>query len=368
MLIDKTWGLFPPDKQPRRFIKWLAASEIFEKIMFVTIMVSVFVLALYSVPEHAPPRDGSEEGEMSQITSCDPAFPADLCGPHLELLWFIQRVCMFIFVAEFFILTIANGLFAYLSSFMNCLDFFVTSLSVIAACGVSGVLPFMILRMTRIIRPLKKLSQSSPAIMSILTALENSSRGLFAVITFGFFVWTTIAVVGMQLYQGKVKLLYRSNISERNVAKGLRTGQDQPLRPRPGKLALQAVQVWYFDGPNNTYSDGLPYIGWPSGRTIWGPNATNSRGCKVKYPIKHPQYNRLGEIVESVESFKIEKAFYNFDNFWQAIGSAFAMFTFDDWHKLVLQCVNAKTVGSFPQSRGPSLRDDAAVLLRVCGL
>ena len=51
--------------------------------------------------------------------------------------------------------------------------------------------------------------------------------------------------------------------------------------------------------------------------------------------------------MESVESFKIEKAFYNFDNFWQAIGSAFAMFTFDDWHKLVLQCVNAKTVGPF---------------------
>ena len=41
--------------------------------------------------------------------------------------------------------------------------------------------------MTRIIRPLKKFVQSSPAIMSILTALENSSRGLFAVITFGFF-------------------------------------------------------------------------------------------------------------------------------------------------------------------------------------
>ena len=109
---------------------------------------------------------------MSEITSCDPAFPSEMCGPHLELLWFIQRVCMFIFVAEFFILTIANGLFAYLSSFMNCLDFFVTSLSVIAACGVSGVLPFMILRMTRIIRPLKKLFKS-PAIMSILTALEN---------------------------------------------------------------------------------------------------------------------------------------------------------------------------------------------------
>ena len=182
---------------------------------------------------------------MSQITSCDPAFPAEMCGPHLELLWFIQSVCMFIFVAEFFILTIANGLFAYLSSFMNCLDFFVTSLSVIAACGVSGVLPIMILRMTRIIRPLKKFVQSSPAIMSILTALENSSRGgLFAVITFGFFVWTTIAVVGMQLYQGKLKLLYRSNVPERNVAEGLRAGQDQPLRPFFGKLALQAVQVW----------------------------------------------------------------------------------------------------------------------------
>ena len=129
MLIDKTWGLFPPDKQPRRFIKWLAASEIFEKIMFVTIMVSVFVLALYyqyrNTHLHATDQ---RRGEMSEITSCDPAFPADLCGPHLELLWFIQRVCMFIFVAEFVIITVANGLFAYLSSFMNCLDFFVTSL------------------------------------------------------------------------------------------------------------------------------------------------------------------------------------------------------------------------------------------------
>ena len=34
---------------------------------------------------------------------------------------------MLVFVAEFVIITVANGLFEYLSSFMNCLDFFVTS-------------------------------------------------------------------------------------------------------------------------------------------------------------------------------------------------------------------------------------------------
>ena len=74
MLIDKTWGLFPPDKQPRRFIKWLAASEIFEKIMFVTIMVSVFVLALYyqyrNTHLHATETDRQD---MSKIVGCNAA-------------------------------------------------------------------------------------------------------------------------------------------------------------------------------------------------------------------------------------------------------------------------------------------------------
>ena len=160
MLVDKTWGLFPPEKQPRRFIKWLAASEIFEKIMFVTIMVSVFVLALYYQYRNTHIHSTDEDRrDLSKIVGCNAALgDTEMCGPHLELLFVIQRVCMFIFVGEFVILTVANGLFEYLSSFMNCLDFFVTSMSVIAACGVSGVLPLMILRMTRIIRPLKSSS------------------------------------------------------------------------------------------------------------------------------------------------------------------------------------------------------------------
>ena len=43
------------------------------------------------------------------------------------------------------------------------------------------------------------------------------------------------------------------------------------------------------------------------------------------------------------------------------------MFTFDDWHKLVLQCVNAKTVGPFRNHEAQASGHDAAVLLRVCG-
>ena len=66
--------------------------------MFVTIMVSVFVLHAISTGTRTSCPMGIKVEEMSQITSCDPAFPADLYArPHLELLWFIQRVCMFIF-------------------------------------------------------------------------------------------------------------------------------------------------------------------------------------------------------------------------------------------------------------------------------
>lgn len=348
MLNEKTYMLFPPDQQPRRFISWLSTSQLFENVMFLTIMVSVFVLALYYQYRNTHMHSSDpDRNVMEFIVGCSgftgqPSF----CGPHLELLYYIQRVCMWVFVSEFLILTIAHGLFEYLSSWMNCLDAVVTSLSVLSGVfGVSAVLPFMIFRMTRIIRPLKKFVQSSPAIMSILTALENSSRGLFAVITFGFFVWTTIAVVGMQLYQGKLNYCTAAA-----YPKGMLLKVFGPDKINHMGNALDSWPYKQLDYPvvaNSTYDDGLPYHGWPLGRTIWGDNATNSLGCKVKYPVTHPRYNRFGEVVNTMDSFKIEKAFYNFDNFWQAIGSAFAMFTFDDWHRLVLQCVNAKTVGQF---------------------
>ena len=43
------------------------------------------------------------------------------------------------------------------------------------------------------------------------------------------------------------------------------------------------------------------------------------------------------------------------------------MFTLDDWHKLVLQRVNAKTVGPFPRTTQAQARDDAAVLFVFAG-
>ena len=347
---ERSYMIFNPEKQPRKFIKWLAYSEIFTNLVFATIMVSVYVLALFYQYRntHLDARD-KDKSNIATLVSL----------PENWLLALINTCCRVVFVAEFLVMTIAEGFLSFMSDPMNVLDTTITAISLISLV-VPSLSPFAIFRMIRIIRPLKKLARSSPAVMSILSALENSSKGLTAVGLLGLFVWSTIAIVGLQLYSGHLHYCSASRYPEGMLLKPFSPDRDRHFGKSYRHWPYPQFQYYdsayaYPDEPegdddavwaNFTHS----YKGWPPERVIYprsSPLANNSWGCSVQRDQVFPQYNRFGDVVSYAGWFGIKNAEYNFDNIFEAIRSAFLMFTFDDWHKLILQTINAKTVGPF---------------------
>ncbi|KAH8098491.1 hypothetical protein JL720_1436 [Aureococcus anophagefferens] len=347
---ERSYMIFNPEKQPRKFIKWLAYSEIFTNLVFATIMVSVYVLALFYQYRntHLDARD-KDKSNIATLVSL----------PENWLLALINTCCRVVFVAEFLVMTIAEGFLSFMSDPMSVLDTTITAISLISLV-VPSLSPFAIFRMIRIIRPLKKLARSSPAVMSILSALENSSKGLTAVGLLGAFVWSTIAIVGLQLYSGHLHYCSASRYPEGMLLKPFSPDRDRHVGKSYRHWPYPQFQYYdsayaYPDEPegdddavwaNFTHS----YKGWPPERVIYprsSPLANNSWGCSVQRDQVFPQYNRFGDVVSYAGWFGIKNAEYNFDNIFEAIRSAFLMFTFDDWHKLILQTINAKTVGPF---------------------
>ena len=86
----------------------------------------------------------------------------------------------------------------------------------------------------------------------------------------------------MQLYQGKLNYCTAATYPKGMLLKAFEPDKINHFGHALENWPYKQFNYGDYDGPNGTYSDGLPYHGWPSGRTIWGPNATNSMGCKVK--------------------------------------------------------------------------------------
>ena len=182
---------------------------------------------------------------------------------------------------------------AFMSEPMNVLDTSITSISVIAL-GVPTLSAFSIFRMIRIIRPLKKLARSSPAVMSILSALENSSKGLMAVGMLGLFVWGTIAIVGLQLYSGHLHYCTAALYPEGMLLKKFYPDKDNYFGWRNRQWPYP--QLYYYDAayadshaPVDSFVTNIThsYTGWPMSRRIWpAALANNSFGCSLDHAVE----------------------------------------------------------------------------------
>ncbi|KAJ1458807.1 Ion transport protein-domain-containing protein [Pelagophyceae sp. CCMP2097] len=307
-----SYGLFPPESAPRRFCAAVAHSATFANVIFLTIMTSVVVLAQYYQYRNRASRSTTLEAVARR-------------HPRLQG---VQYLCMSIFISEFVLCSIADGLFNFLADPLNVVDTAVTAISIIAL-GVPLLTAFSVIRMIRIIRPLKKFARSSPAVMSILIALENSSQGLAAVGLIAVFTWATVAIVGLQLFQGALFYCSAARYPEGMLLKAY--GPDQDNFKGTHK---------YDDWPNFAFRKRN--VTFPPSRQL-----NNSQGCQVNFDLDYPLYNRAANVVEGHGSFNIVKSDYNFDNFYEALKSAFVVFTFDDWYKLALQTTNAKTTGPY---------------------
>ncbi|KAJ8606650.1 hypothetical protein CTAYLR_008401 [Chrysophaeum taylorii] len=317
--IDKDGNLKPtPLGRFRKTMLRIGHSAIFANLIFATIMTSIILLAtFYQI------RNSSRRTSFIQVQESRPTLRA------------IQGLCVAIFVSEFIIMTIAETLLGYLSNPMNMLDATVTALSVISVFH-TPLSPFAVARVVRIIRPLKTLARRSPAVMSILSALESSAKGVFAVGMLALFLWLTIAVCGLQLFQGRLFYCSASRYPEGGLLKAFKPDR---LRFDKGSSAYDNWPDEQFTYVNERFESQVTF---PPHRA-----ANNSRGCKLFFPIEYEQYNRNDRIVDAVGTFRIKRSRYNFDNLYEAFKSAFLVFSFDDWHKLILATMNAKTTGAY---------------------
>ncbi|KAH8064633.1 hypothetical protein JL722_1510 [Aureococcus anophagefferens] len=298
---ERSYIIFNPEKQPRKFIKWLAYSEIFTNLVFATIMVSVYVLALFYQYRntHLDARD-KDKSNIATLVSL----------PENWLLALINTCCRVVFVAEFLVMTIAEGFLSFMSDPMNVLDTTITAISLISLV-VPSLSPFAIFRMIRIIRP----PEEARAVVA---------RG--------------------HLYSGHLHYCSASRYPEGMLLK--------PFSPDRDRHVGKSYRHWPY--PQFQYYDSAyAYPDEPEGDddAVWANFTHSYKGWppeRVIYPRSSPLANNsFGDVVSYAGWFGIKNAEYNFDNIFEAIRSAFLMFTFDDWHKLILQTINAKTVGPF---------------------
>ena len=323
---DKSYLIFPPKSRLRKKLKNIVQSAYFSNLIFVTIIVSVVLLARFYEIRYQNFTRGKPDMTFNAAQQSRPTLVA------------LQRTCVGIFLTEFLMVTIADGLFVYLRDPMNCLDATITLLSFISLF-VPPLTQFAVIRVIRIIRPMKKLARSSPAVTSLLGALESSLKGVFAVGIIASFLWVTIAVVGIQLFQGKLHYCSASRYPEGMLLKEFR--QDKRARFEAGTRKFDEWPDPQFEYISDRFNDRREF---PS---VEARGDGNSRGCKLFRPVIFEQYNRNDDIVDAEGTFRIKNSDFNFDNLYQALRSAFLTFSFDDWHKLVLATMNAKTTGAY---------------------
>mmetsp|Transcript_10606 Transcript_10606/g.16013 ORF Transcript_10606/g.16013 Transcript_10606/m.16013 type:complete len:2657 (+) Transcript_10606:55-8025(+) len=316
-----SYFLFSPDTHFRKVLNILVASPLFSNIIFVTIIISVILLARFYEIRYQ--NFAQDKPEMTFVE-------AQNARPDLLA---VQRLCIFIFISEFIIVTIAIGLFKYLSDPMNVLDATITLLSFVSLF-VPSLSQFTVLR---IIRPMKQLVARSVSLTSLLSSLESSFKGVLAVGLIAAFVWLTIAVIGIQLFQGQLHYCSAARYPEGMLLKTYRP--DRHIRFQRGSNKFDNWPDPQFEYYSKLFNEIRTF---PQNRSD-----DNARGCKLKYPTEYEQYNRNDAIIFDIGTFRIKNSDYNFDNLYQALKSAFLTFSFDNWHKLVLATINAKTTGPF---------------------
>ena len=121
------------------------------------------------------------------------------------------NACVAAFVAEFVVEVVARGAVlpaktAYLRDPMNCLDTAVTALSLAYYAVPKGrrtpLVAARLLRLLRVVRPLKILARGSRSVHALLEALEFSRRALANVVAACAFTVAVFAVVGSRAAKG----------------------------------------------------------------------------------------------------------------------------------------------------------------------
>ena len=134
-------------------------------------------------------------------------------------------------------------------------------------------------------------------------------------------MWTTIAVVGMQLYQGKLNYCTAATYPKGMLLKAFEPDKINHFGHSLENWPYKQFKYGDFDGPNNTCVTACRTTAGLRGERSGVQMPRILEDARSEYPIKHPQYNRLGEVVESVESFKIVVAFTTLIIFGRPLGA-----------------------------------------------
>ncbi|KAL5273022.1 hypothetical protein ACFFRR_000036 [Megaselia abdita] len=179
----------------RKFCINIAEWKTFEYIILTTIMANCVALAVYT------------------------PFPASDSNTTNAALEKIENIFMVIFTSECIIKIIANGFLmhqgAYLRNGWNILDFFIVVIGAISA-ALSSVMPegfdVKALRAFRVLRPLRLVS-GVPSLQVVLNSILKAMIPLFHIALLVLFVIIIYAIIGLELFSGKLHKTCRHNIT-----------------------------------------------------------------------------------------------------------------------------------------------------------
>uniref|UniRef100_T1GVR3 Voltage-dependent L-type calcium channel subunit alpha n=1 Tax=Megaselia scalaris TaxID=36166 RepID=T1GVR3_MEGSC len=170
-------------------------QQTFEYIILTTIMANCVALAVYT------------------------PFPASDSNTTNAALEKIENIFMVIFTSECVIKIIANGFLmhqgAYLRNGWNILDFFIVVIGAISA-ALSSVMPegfdVKALRAFRVLRPLRLVS-GVPSLQVVLNSILKAMIPLFHIALLVLFVIIIYAIIGLELFSGKLHKTCRHNVT-----------------------------------------------------------------------------------------------------------------------------------------------------------
>jgi len=181
---DHALFCFPPEHRFRHFCRWLIAKPAFDRVVLLMIMFSSVCLALDS------PRNDPSSTLHLTLHSLDYVF---------AVFFFLEMM------AKVVALGFCYGEDAYIKSPWNCVDFFIVVISIVIliADAIAELLPLRVLRIARVLRPLRLISRSA-GMRTVIASLFKVMPAVLEVFGITLAIQLVFALIGMEMFMGKL--------------------------------------------------------------------------------------------------------------------------------------------------------------------
>jgi len=325
-----TFGFFDPESGIRLFCADLDNSSTFDSCILVLICVACVTLVM--------------DNPLNE--QCDSPFSSE-CTDFSRGLLCCNYILTAVFVAEFFIKSIAKGLVfipgAYLLDNWNRLDFVIVMVSVASLFqGTPGLSALKSLRALRALRPLRVINRI-PGIRVVVNALLNAlpdTMNVLAVILIFILIFSIFAVTylkgrfGMCMSGGP----YENSVWDDMIANT--TFEEFLTYPVEWAEMTDTEKSWF--GPQSPFKNSSKFMddcpSWPD-----EPCCNNFRGSSDQYePWQLSVAPTSRDICECWGAYWDHALPWHFDNVLIAFGTLFEIASTEGWIDVMQQAVDSR--------------------------